>query len=688
MLPYRYPSLALAFALVATASSQELAWRRSPFGNTFSATWDPSAGRVFLFAQRPFQWNGARWLPRGEGPTPNWYQRVRTATDTASGRMYLLGGFYDAQLSVQLWCHDGDGWTRLPLGAYGVPLLAYDSARRELMVVAPTDRRHNPLPYTYLYGERGWRLVQSVPGTGTSWPDSITFDESRGRAVAVSVPHLLTAPNETWEWDGTTWTQRAEDGLGIQRHGLALGYDPTRGRVQAYGGIPTARFEVLRDHYEWDGTTWRARSPGAGPGLGIASLVHDPDRRRMLAVGVGELGYETWQEVDGQWTRLHSESPLLALAYDSDRSVLVGAMLNGVNEWDGLEWHYRPGTGATPPRRGGVRYDVQRSRLVLVGGYDAYLQLNETWEWDGRAWERKALGSPLPRLQGFGLTYDQGRGQIVVFGGKEANTYHNELWAWDGRTWSVVPTNQLVPPRAGAGLVYDESRASLVLVGGEDARTSWRDMWQLVGGQWQEIRLTEPVPYGAFAPTYDARRRQLVMFDRYQPYEFDGARWRPVPIDMPMYGGPVFDAARGAIVIPDGVGMMLYGDVRQGGWVSLREDCPAPASPRTRAAGYAVLGERDFELELDEAPIDAPAVFLVGTQRGTTPLPRGCPLDIDPVGLVAVLPAIRGAGSVHRASLQLPSQQAWAGITFFAQAVVLDPAGPIGSSAIAVTVGN
>jgi hypothetical protein len=287
-------AVTLAVALgAAVAPSQELAWRRSPFGGAFTATWDPNEGRVFLFAQRPFVWNDARWLPRGEGPTPSWYQAVRSATDFARGRVYLLGAYFEPPLQVQLWRDDGDGWTSLPLAVSGAPLLAYDSARCELVVVGATDRRSMPLPYTYLFGDRGWRTVASIPGSGGAWIDALAYDERRQRAVAVTASILPNQPNESWEWDGTAWTLRAASGFGVERRRVALGYDPMRGSVQAYGGIDANVNRALRDHYEWDGTAWRARSPVAGPNVGLASLVHDPARHRMVLVGVGELGYET-----------------------------------------------------------------------------------------------------------------------------------------------------------------------------------------------------------------------------------------------------------------------------------------------------------------------------------------------------------------------------------------------------------
>ena len=67
-----------------------------------------------------------------------------------------------------------------------------------------------------------------------------------------------TVVPQSWRWDGATWTRVA----GVQppvRYSSALEYDRDRNRVVLYGGEVGAGMPDRSDTWEFDGTTWTQR---------------------------------------------------------------------------------------------------------------------------------------------------------------------------------------------------------------------------------------------------------------------------------------------------------------------------------------------------------------------------------------------------------------------------------------------
>src|SRR5262245_47670167 len=99
-----------------------------------------------------------------------------------------------------------------------------------------------------------------------------------------------------------------------------------------------------------------------------------------------------------------------------------------------------------------MAFDHVRNHLVMFGGYGltAGPPTDETWEWDGNAWtQRVTLVSPPPRSH-HAMVFDSYRQRIVMFGGENGSVFLNDTWEWDGTTWTertptISPPAQLFP---------------------------------------------------------------------------------------------------------------------------------------------------------------------------------------------------------------------------------------------------
>ncbi|MFH1231522.1 MAG: hypothetical protein V1709_08525 [Planctomycetota bacterium] len=236
--------------------------------------------------------------------------------------------------------------------------------------------------------------------------------------------------NETWEWDGTDWTQRFPSTSPSARSAHAMAYDSVRQKTVLFGGFP-----FNNQTWEWDGTDWLQR-------------------------------YSTTVTPSGRY--LH------AMAYDSvrQRTVLFGGYPTTVDgdtwEWDGTDWLQRYSTTVTPAGRcyHAIAYDSVRQRTVLFGGFNNPVSYNDTWEWDGTDWLQRYSTTVTPSERSVhAMAYDSIRQKTIIFGG-DSGSLNNETWEWDGTDWMQRITSSGLTVREGCGMAYDSLRQRTVIFGG------------------------------------------------------------------------------------------------------------------------------------------------------------------------------------------------------------------------------
>jgi hypothetical protein len=96
--------------------------------------------------------------------------------------------------------------------------------------------------------------------------------------------------DQTWEWNGATWTQRIASGPSA-RAGHSMTYDLARGVTVLFGGYDLNT--DLGDTWEWNGNAWTEQAvSGPLPRSGHA-MVYDRARAGTLLFGATFDG-ETW----------------------------------------------------------------------------------------------------------------------------------------------------------------------------------------------------------------------------------------------------------------------------------------------------------------------------------------------------------------------------------------------------------
>jgi hypothetical protein len=280
-----------------------------------------------------------------------------------------------------------------------------------------------------------WTL-RGTAGPAARSGHAMVYDSARGCVVLFGGFNGTTRLGDTWEWDGTTWTERATTGPTPRVLGPGMAYDSTRQRTVLFGGFDGA---YRNDTWEWNGTSWTQRLVTGPTARNGHAMAFDSQRGRIVLFGGGGGAADTW-------------------------------------EWDGSVWTQRLVNG--PSGRGGhtMVYDSTRGRVVLFGGRYGSAYRSDTWEWDGTDWTQVATSGPSARYQHM-MAFSGAEGRALLFGGYFFDTvahYYADTWEWDGAAWTQRVING-PPARNAHAMTYDVLRDCVVLFGGVGATTLFGD---------------------------------------------------------------------------------------------------------------------------------------------------------------------------------------------------------------------
>jgi hypothetical protein len=205
----------------------------------------------------------------------------------------------------------------------------------------------------------------------------------------------------------------------------------------------------------------------------------------------------------------------------------------------GQSWIERtPTTPPTPRRAGAMAFDG--TRVILHGGlYASPSQLlEETWSYNGSAWQQLTPATNSPGRWGHRLVRDTTRNRLITFGGRSPTIVGlaHDTYAWSNNAWTVVATPTAPASRYLYGMCYDQARDRVVLFGGTTVNASPNDTWEFDGLTWNQIATTNaPDSREEMVMEYDAQRGATVLFGGVDPFSnqllgdtwvYDGVDWQ------------------------------------------------------------------------------------------------------------------------------------------------------------------
>lgn len=201
-------------------------------------------------------WNGIDWLQLHPQAIPSPMANHAMAYNPVSKKIMLFGGTSSAGEAGagDTWEWDGSTWSKkfsatAPAPRYGATM-AYDPARNEMV----------------LFGG--------------------------GRDLYTGQRPIFFS--DTWAWDGTRWQQKATTVAPSPRIGARMEYNPELGQIVLIGGYgakdisTTAPFSYVFDYREetwiWDGSSWSQRFPDQSPEFSYTyGMVYDSVHQGFFA---------------------------------------------------------------------------------------------------------------------------------------------------------------------------------------------------------------------------------------------------------------------------------------------------------------------------------------------------------------------------------------------------------------------
>jgi len=664
--------------------------RRGP-----AMAFDLARGRVVLFGGSngndfgdTWEWDGVNWTQRTPAlaPTPRVYTAM--AYDVARQRTVLFGGIAAGVLQGDTWEWDGINWTpRSPASsppARSGHAAAYDLLRGRTVVFGGAAND------VWEWDGASWSNATPAVAPPPRVLHAMAFDLNAHKTLMFGGQDVTAAtpPGELLSWDGTNW-QNLTATMRLQPpapSGCAMAYDMLRARTVLFGGHDAAGSSSAAT-FEWDGAQWTTLSP---PMLAGSAIALDPTGSGILFGGSIQVssattsGLDTWQWRNGAWSLLQ--------------------------------------TATRPPIRSwpAMAFDSARQRAVLFGGMsnNALASLADTWLWDGAQWSAPPLGvSPPPRFQ-HAMTFDSVRQEVVLFGGMAFNSsgsvvvFFQDTWTWNGTAWQQRTPASQPSARRGAGLAFDRVRGRAVLFGGIDSSHPWVDTREWDGANWllQSPLHSPPAAVQTSLAFDEARRRCVLALD--EPWEWDGVDWiartAPTPLMGTRSGLAAYDARTARVLrlggfdgITSVAAIQSYGPVNPATLAPFGTACAGSAgAPLLRADDNALpwLGDV-LTLAVAPVPPNAPVLLALGFSR-TTFGGAALPASLDPIGmtgctlLVSIDEALLAFANGARAgfALTVPTTTSLVGLQFFAQAAVADalanPAGIVASNGLEGRLGS
>lgn len=311
------------------------------------------------------------------------------------------------------------------------------------------------------------------------------------------------APTQVAATSSTNWTQQAPTQSPVGRAYAAMDYDSKRGRTVLFGGgNGPSSSQTLSDTWEWDGTTWTQRFPATSPPALVGpTMVYDSNRGLSVLFGGSTpsgASQATWEWDGTNWSQKSTAvSPpggaWIATAFDAARGRTVLFTTNqsgGAETWtyDGTGWTKMSPTSSPSARIGSaMAYDAVHAVVVLFGGRASGTRMNDTWQWDGNNWTQMFPAVvPFARFW-HSMAFDATLGRTVMFGGDHVEPYKlgsiNDSWTWDGTNWTQIFPATSPSPRAGQAMAYESATGRAILFGGTDegypTETLYNDTWAL-----------------------------------------------------------------------------------------------------------------------------------------------------------------------------------------------------------------
>ncbi len=452
---------------------------------------------------------------------------------------------------TETWTFDGQAWTR------------HD-------VVGPAGRTRHAMRWDPLR-----QRVVLVGGDDCECID--------GNVAGLGAANLIDGfANDTWEWDGASWT-RILDAQSPSDFSFAAGSPPAARdhAVVEASGVGGALLRVGNTtHVFRDDAWWRRIADTTGhTGAVMPAVASSPTGEIFIVGGSEPPGGGAFVPTSRHTDRIDTTGGLGFACPEFPPACEIPQRMFGAAAWhDGQRFFVHggvefPGSGSN------------QSALVVVAQGDGNsgatigaLSSARLWSFSpAEGWVARCEGgacgvAPGPRLLHRAVV--DGDGRAIVFGGLVGDrATSNETWIFADNRWSTIDPDDGPPARAGHVLAWDAARDAVVVAYGTDLGPQTNQ--NIFNGPQQPLEPHE-IPESLS-----------------EVWELEGTTWTQVShVDVEGDGRPSPRSSVSGAGLPDG-GVLLYGGT------------PSPAMTFGEAADFRVATPKSDEAWVWDGGADA-----------------------------------------------------------------------------------
>ncbi|MEI6454287.1 MAG: kelch repeat-containing protein, partial [Actinomycetes bacterium] len=186
------------------------------------------------------------------------------------------------------WQWDGLTWTQqvTTVNPAMPSAMAYNAKLGKIVLVDPNYQK------TYVWTGADWSLLLSGQGPSTGY-GAMAYDQNNGQLVYFGgyVSQSVDG-RDTWTFDGSSWTQQHPSVSPPGRMMALAQDDPVSGKVILFSGFSEPGQANYSDTWQWDGSTWTQLHPSTTPSPrnSSTSFVDQRVQRFFIEGGVTDGG--------------------------------------------------------------------------------------------------------------------------------------------------------------------------------------------------------------------------------------------------------------------------------------------------------------------------------------------------------------------------------------------------------------
>ena len=460
--------------------------------------YDASTSQLLLFEQTAtgsttWVWSGQDWSVASEDTIgANTSKPGLVAYDASTSQLVLV-------LADGTYTWSGSSWTRAasdsPVsiasasGDAGIgpgASLAFDPATAQLIEIQG-EPGNSPVPtQTWNWDGSGWSELNPATSPPERLFGALAYDTAAPELVLFGGSGSNGLLSDTWTWDGINWTQQILATSPSPRQSAGFQYDHGSGQMLLFGGYGPVSgqggVQGLDDTWTWDGSQWSPSTPATTPSLGAS-------------IGAGTVSFLAWDAATSQM-----------ILFWTDETT-TSASVQNTWAWNGSDWADATPGPSSPD--GGVQssaaWDAETNQLIDVAD-------GATYSWSGTSWDQ--LSAAGPPVYG-SLAYDAFASQLLWVQQAPSGSGPCATWEWNGSQWSqLTPATEAPTVQGAASLAYDSSSSQLVYVGDVAiGATQTEETWTWDGANWTEqAPAASPPPSMDSSVAYDPATQGLLLY--------------------------------------------------------------------------------------------------------------------------------------------------------------------------------